>query len=88
LAAAAASPSPSASASPSNPSLAPRAQPPPDIRLLASDVDKESQKVRSLYGVGDAINWEDGARRSYCEPLEPTPEVPAEDDGNDSYGFP
>lgn len=84
LAAAAASPSPSASASPSNPSLAPRAQPPPDIRLLASDVDKESQKVRSLYGVGDAINWEDGARRSYCEPLEPTPEVPAEDDGNDS----
>ncbi|KAL6864216.1 rab-GTPase-TBC domain-containing protein [Trichoderma novae-zelandiae] len=75
-----------AAASASNPSLVPRAQPPPDIRLLASDVDKESQKVRSLYGVGDAINWEDGAttRRSYCEPLEPTPEVPAEDDGNDS----
>ncbi|KAL7819195.1 putative TBC domain protein [Trichoderma aethiopicum] len=83
-AAAAAPASPSASASASNPSLVPRAQPPPDIRLLASDVDKESQKVRSLYGVGDAINWEDGARRSYCEPLEPTPEVPAEDDGNDS----
>ncbi|KAL7935097.1 putative TBC domain protein [Trichoderma chlorosporum] len=69
----------------SNPNLVPRAQPPPpDIRLLASDVDKESQKVRSLYGVGDAINWEDGARRSYCEPLEPTPELPAEEDGNDS----
>ncbi|KAL6885217.1 putative TBC domain protein [Trichoderma longibrachiatum] len=83
-AAAAAPASPSASASASNPSLVPRAQPPPDIRLLASDLDKESQKVRSLYGVGDAINWEDGARRSYCEPLEPTPEVPAEDDGNDS----
>ncbi|KAK4083508.1 uncharacterized protein Triagg1_1170 [Trichoderma aggressivum f. europaeum] len=74
----------SLAASASNPNLVPRAQPPPDIRLLASDVDKESQKVRSLYGVGDAINWEDGARRSYCEPLEPTPELPAEEDGNDS----
>ncbi|KAH6606671.1 tbc domain-containing [Trichoderma cornu-damae] len=62
----------------------PRAPLPPDIRVLASDVEKESQKVRSLYGVGDAINWEDGARRSYCEPLEPTPELPAEEDGNDS----
>ncbi|RFU71907.1 tbc domain-containing [Trichoderma arundinaceum] len=58
--------------------------PPPDIRVLASEVEKESQKVRSLYGVGDAINWEDGARRSYCEPLEPTPELPAEEDGIDS----
>ncbi|KAL7941700.1 rab-GTPase-TBC domain-containing protein [Trichoderma barbatum] len=72
----------------SNPQLAPRALPPPDIRLLASDIDKESQKVRSLYGVGDAINWEDGARRSYCEPLEPTPELPAEEDGNDSIILP
>lgn len=78
----------SLAASASNPNLVPRAQPPPDIRLLASDVDKESQKVRSLYGVGDAINWEDGARRSYCEPLEPTPELPAEEDGTDSYGLP
>jgi hypothetical protein len=75
------------SANASNPVL--RAPlPPPDIRVLASDVEKESQKVRSLYGVGDAINWEDGARHSYCEPLEPTPELPAEEDGNDSYGFP
>ncbi|KAL7956261.1 putative TBC domain protein [Trichoderma compactum] len=78
----------SLAASASNPNLVPRAQPPPDIRLLASDVDKESQKVRSLYGVGDAINWEDGARRSYCEPLEPTPELPAEEDGNDSIILP
>ncbi|KAM0251111.1 hypothetical protein ACHAQJ_008317 [Trichoderma viride] len=71
------------SANASNPVL--RAPlPPPDIRVLASEVEKESQKVRSLYGVGDAINWEDGARHSYCEPLEPTPELPAEEDGNDS----
>ncbi|GFP52604.1 TBC domain-containing protein C1778.09 [Trichoderma asperellum] len=71
------------SANASNPAL--RAPlPPPDIRVLTSDIEKESQKVRSLYGVGDAINWEDGARHSYCEPLEPTPELPAEEDGNDS----
>ncbi|KAL6908380.1 putative TBC domain protein [Trichoderma evansii] len=72
-----------ASANASNPAL--RAPlPPPDIRVLTTEIEKESQKVRSLYGVGDAINWEDGARHSYCEPLEPTPELPAEEDGNDS----
>ncbi|KAK5997182.1 TBC domain-containing protein [Cladobotryum mycophilum] len=66
-------------------STAPRAPlPPPDIRVLSVDVEKESQKVRSLYGVGDAISWEDGVRHSYCEPLSPTPEDPIEDDGNDS----
>lgn len=77
-----------AGANASNPALRAPLPPPPDIRVLTSDIEKESQKVRSLYGVGDAINWEDGARHSYCEPLEPTPELPAEEDGNDSYGFP
>lgn len=62
--------------------------PPPDIRVLAADVEKESQKVRSLYQSGEAINWEDGERHSYCEHLEPTPEVPVEEDENDSYGLP
>ncbi|PHH70714.1 hypothetical protein CDD83_5361 [Cordyceps sp. RAO-2017] len=51
----------------------------PDIRVLSVDVEKESQKVRSLYETGDGINWEDGARHSFCERLEPTPEVPAEE---------
>ncbi|KAF4461638.1 hypothetical protein FALBO_11558 [Fusarium albosuccineum] len=52
---------------------------PPDIRVLAADVEKESQKVRSLYTVGDGSRGEPGKRRSYCERLEPTPEVPSED---------
>lgn len=61
--------------------------PPPDIRVLTADIEKESQKVRSLYGVGETMHWEDGARHSFCEHLEPTPEVAAEDDENDSYDF-
>ncbi|KPM45023.1 hypothetical protein AK830_g1562 [Neonectria ditissima] len=53
---------------------------PPDIRVLAADVEKESQKVRSLYAVGDGPHGEPGSRRSYCERLEPTPEAPSEND--------
>ncbi|KAG5917150.1 hypothetical protein E4U42_007375 [Claviceps africana] len=53
---------------------------PPDIRVLSPDLEKESQKVRSLYETSDAMNWEDGARFSFCEHLEPTPEVPTEED--------
>ncbi|OAQ88400.1 TBC domain-containingprotein [Purpureocillium lilacinum] len=56
---------------------------PPDIRVLSPDVEKESQKVRSLYETGDGIKWEDGARHSFCERLEPTPEVPAEEAANE-----
>ncbi|KAF5020088.1 hypothetical protein F66182_7894 [Fusarium sp. NRRL 66182] len=52
---------------------------PPDILVLAADVEKESQKVRSLYTVGDGPHGEPGKRRSYCERLEPTPEVPSEE---------
>ncbi|KHO01901.1 Rab-GAP/TBC domain protein [Metarhizium album ARSEF 1941] len=59
------------------------AQPVPHIRILSPDIEKESQKVRSLYQAGDAINWEDGARFSLDEYLEPTPEVPAEEDSHD-----
>ncbi|KAF5606081.1 hypothetical protein FPCIR_182 [Fusarium pseudocircinatum] len=51
----------------------------PDIRVLAADVEKESQKVRSLYTVGDGSHGEPGKRHSYCERLEPTPEVPSEE---------
>ncbi|KAK6702267.1 hypothetical protein SNK04_012172 [Fusarium graminearum] len=51
----------------------------PDIRVLAADVEKESQKVRSLYTVGDGSRGEPGRRHSYHERLEPTPEVPSEE---------
>ncbi|KAF4950839.1 hypothetical protein FGADI_7930 [Fusarium gaditjirri] len=51
----------------------------PGIRVLAADVEKESQKVRSLYTVGDGSRGEPGKRHSYCERLEPTPEVPSEE---------
>jgi hypothetical protein len=61
------------------------AHPIPDIRILSPDIEQESQKVRSLYQTGDAINWEDGARFSFCEHLEPTLEVPAEEDSQDPY---
>ncbi|KAG5971029.1 hypothetical protein E4U58_000327 [Claviceps cyperi] len=57
-------------------------QSPPDIRILSPDIEKESQKVRSLYETSDAINWENGARFSFCEHLEPTPEVPTEEDSH------
>lgn len=50
-----------------------------NMPVLSPDVEKESQKVRLLYEFGDAMNWEDGARFSFCEHLEPTPEVLAED---------
>ncbi|KAF4448727.1 hypothetical protein F53441_7906 [Fusarium austroafricanum] len=56
----------------------------PGIRVLAADVEKESQKVRSLYTVGDGSHGEPGKRHSYCERLEPTPEVPSEENELDS----
>ncbi|KAF4584340.1 TBC domain-containing protein [Ophiocordyceps camponoti-floridani] len=55
----------------------------PDIRVLSADMDMESQKVRSLYESGDGFRWEDGARHSFCDRLEPMPEVPFEETGND-----
>lgn len=61
------------------PVVSPRSfsSPTPDIRVLTPDTEMESQKVRSLYETGDG--WDaNSARHSYCERLEPTPEV--EDD--------
>ncbi|KAI6751822.1 hypothetical protein HG531_006518 [Fusarium graminearum] len=57
----------------------------PDIRVLAADVEKESQKVRSLYTVGDGSRGEPGRRHSYHERLEPTPEVPSEENELDPH---
>ncbi|KAK3900472.1 hypothetical protein C8A05DRAFT_45693 [Staphylotrichum tortipilum] len=57
----------------------------PPIRVSSMDVERESQKVRSLYESGDGLNWEDGARVSYAERLEPTAEVPSDEDEHAVY---
>ncbi|KAK9769392.1 hypothetical protein AB5N19_00919 [Seiridium cardinale] len=60
-------------------------QHPPSIRLIPIDVERESQKVRSLYEPGEGLRWEDGGRvSSYGERLEPTVEVPSDVDENAS----
>lgn len=59
--------------------------PAPDARVQTTDAELESQKVRSLYEAGDAISWEDGARHSFCDHLDPTPEVLAEDEDHVPY---
>lgn len=60
----------------------------PSIRVVSIDVERESQKVRSLYESGEGLNWQDGGRASYCERLEPTEEVPSDEEENVVYGFP
>lgn len=63
------------------------AQHPPSIRLIPVDVERESQKVRSLYEPSEGLRWEDGGRvSSLGEKLEPTVEVPSDVDEN-AYGF-
>jgi hypothetical protein len=61
----------------------------PDIRVLAADVERESEKVRSFYAAGEALNWEDGApSHTFHEYLEPTLEAPVEEDEeHDPYDF-
>ncbi|KAK4455490.1 USP6 N-terminal-like protein [Podospora aff. communis PSN243] len=59
----------------------------PSIRVVSMDVERESQKVRSLYESGESLNWQDGGRGSYCERLEPTTEVPSDEEENVVYGF-
>lgn len=50
-------------------------KPPPAIQVSAfNDLERESEKVRSLYAVGNALKWEDGAISSAGERLETTPE--------------
>ncbi|TPX07879.1 uncharacterized protein E0L32_010454 [Thyridium curvatum] len=53
----------------------------PNIRVLSVEVERESQKVRSLYESGEALNWEDGGQSSSLgERLEPTAELPSQGD--------
>ncbi|KAK4111235.1 RabGAP/TBC [Canariomyces notabilis] len=54
----------------------------PSIRVSSIDVERESQKVRSLYESGDDLMWEDGAPVSFAERLAPTQEVPSEEEEN------
>ena len=68
---------------------APQADAPsvPSIRVSSMDVERESQKVRSLYESADGLNWEDGGCVAFAERLEPTAEVPSEEEENAAYGF-
>ncbi|KAK3943469.1 hypothetical protein QBC46DRAFT_419852 [Diplogelasinospora grovesii] len=54
----------------------------PSIRVVSVDIERESQKVRSLYESGESLNWQDGGRVSFCERLEPTEEVPSDEEEN------
>ncbi|KAI5927936.1 rab-GTPase-TBC domain-containing protein [Camillea tinctor] len=48
---------------------APTSRPmPPSIRLISEELEKESQKVRSLYESGEDLHWEEGRRHSSPEP--------------------
>jgi len=60
----------------------------PSIRVVSMDVERESQKVRSLYESGEDLDWRDGGRNSYSERLAPTKEVPSDEEENVVYGFP
>ncbi|OTB04320.1 hypothetical protein M426DRAFT_58747 [Hypoxylon sp. CI-4A] len=57
----------------------------PSVRVISADVEKESQKVRSLYEPGEGLSWEEGARRSSIDDrLQPAAEHPVEEDENDA----
>ena len=65
----------------------------PSIRVVSMEVERESQKVRSLYESGDTfLHWQDGGQRvsaSFGDSrLEPTEEVPSDEEENVAYGFP
>lgn len=64
------------------------ASPTPDVRVMAVDVEQESQKVRQLYASGEPpATLLDTVRHSYCDRLEPTPEVLTEDDESVAYEY-
>lgn len=59
---------------------------PTNTRVLSEDVERESQKVRSLYEVADTIDWRQGAPPSGERPSS-TPGGPIEDGKHDTYDF-
>lgn len=61
----------------------------PSIHVLPADVERDSQKVRSLYESGDLLRWEDGGRLSPLgEYGEPDALSPNQEAGNDAYDYP
>ncbi|KAI1753824.1 rab-GTPase-TBC domain-containing protein [Xylaria castorea] len=60
-------------------------KPPPSIRVISAEAEKESQKVRSLYESGEALQLGDGDMPwPFGGTLEPPPEVPSDVDANDA----
>ncbi|KAI0096496.1 rab-GTPase-TBC domain-containing protein [Daldinia grandis] len=58
---------------------------PPSVRVISAEVEKESQKVRSLYESGEGVKWEEGARRSSIdERVQPSAEDLSEENANDA----
>jgi len=42
----------------------------PTVKILSDDLEKESQKVRSMYDQGANLDWEAGAYSGIAERLE------------------
>lgn len=64
----------------------------PNIRLLSVDVERDSQKVRSLYDSGESLDWREGGRVAPAIAALPAPaeDAPTTDEGGENvvYGFP
>lgn len=73
----------------SPPAPAPKTRDMPNIRILAVDMERESQKVRSLYGPdeeeGGCVHGGPGS--SSGDHPEPIAEVPSDGEVNAAYGF-
>ncbi|KAK5631309.1 hypothetical protein RRF57_007023 [Xylaria bambusicola] len=63
-------------------------KPPPSIRVISAEAEKESQKVRSLYESGEILPWGDGdVPLPIGEAFEPPQEILSDVVGNDAYDF-
>ncbi|KAI1480390.1 rab-GTPase-TBC domain-containing protein [Daldinia eschscholtzii] len=65
-------------------------RPPPSVRVISAEAEKESQKVRSLYESGEGVvKWEEGAGHSSIdERIQPSAENPLEENANDASNDP
>lgn len=60
---------------------------PTSTRVLSEDLERESQKVRSLYEVADTIDWRQGAPLSTGARPSSTPGGPVGEGKQDTYDF-
>lgn len=60
---------------------------PTSTRVLSEDLERESQKVRSLYEVADTIDWRQGAPPSTGARPSSTPGGPVGEGKHDTYDF-